>query len=152
MSLTATAAAAKILADTLSVSKTVREQAKQSKDAELKSLISDLYDSVLSLKEAVMLVTDENYELRRRIADLEKPPAGPELRQVGLTNYYFQDGKGPYCQPCHDVKGKLIPLAPQNQYAGGLGRKCEVCNKVFFENHEGLQTRIQPFGGDGPWG
>jgi hypothetical protein len=151
MSLTATAAAVKILADTLSISKTAREQAKQSKDTELKGLISDLYDSVLSLKEALMLVSDENNELRRRIADLERPSAGPELRQVGSTNYYFQDGKGPYCQPCYDVKEKLIPLAPQAQYAGGLGRKCEVCNKVFFEDHERPQTLIRPLGGGGPW-
>jgi hypothetical protein len=59
MSLTAAAAAAKLLADALSISNTVREQAKTSKDTDLKSHISDLYDSVLSLKEAVMLVTDE---------------------------------------------------------------------------------------------
>jgi hypothetical protein len=123
----------------------VREQAKQSKDTDLKGHISDLYDSVLSLKEAVMLVTDENNELRRKIAELERPSKKPEIRQVGLTNYYFMDDKGPYCQPCYDVNGKLIPLAPQNRYAGGIGRKCEVCNKVFFETHETEQHSIKTY-------
>lgn len=151
MSLTAAATASKILADTLSISKAVRERAKQSKDTEIKAHISDLYDSVLSLKEAVMLVADENAELRRKIAELEKPPAGPEIRQVGLTNYYYSGEKGPFCQPCYDVNRRLVPLAPRNRYAGGLGRKCEVCNKVFFETNEVDHMHVQPFGGPDDW-
>jgi hypothetical protein len=111
----ATTIAAQVLSNTLAVLKTVREQAKVSKDADLKSRISDLYDSVLSLKEAVMLVTDENNQLRAKIAELERPPSKPEIRQVGLTNYYFVGEKGPFCQPCFDVNGKLIPLTPQNR-------------------------------------
>jgi hypothetical protein len=147
---TAATAATQILSNTLAVLKTVREQAKLSKDADLKNHISELYDSVLALKEAVMLVTDENNQLRSRVADLERPTNKPEIKQVGLTNYYFVGEKGPYCQPCHDVNGKLIPLAPQDRYAGGVGRKCEVCNKVFFETRETSQDRIEPYGG-GEW-
>jgi hypothetical protein len=142
---TATTIAAQVLSNTLAVLKTVREQAKISKDPELKSHISELYDSVLSLKEAVMLVTDENNQLRARNAELEHPPINPEIRQVGLTNYYFVGEKGPFCQPCYDVNGNLIPLAPQNRYAGGTGRKCEVCNKVFFEDHHTTQMRVEPY-------
>jgi hypothetical protein len=142
---TATTIAAQVLSNTLAVLKTVREQAKTSKDADLKSHISDLYDSVLSLKEAVMLVTDENNQLRARIVELEHPSSRPEIKQVGLTNYYFAGEKGPFCQPCYDVNGKLIPLAPQNRFAGGVGRKCEVCNKVFFENYQSIQERVEPY-------
>lgn len=57
----------------------------------------------------------------------------PEIRQVGAVNYYFVDEKGPYCQPCFDEKGKLIVLTPQQQWSGGVRRKCEVCNKYFYE-------------------
>jgi hypothetical protein len=146
---TATTIAAQVLSNTLAVLKTVREQAQVSKDAELKSRISSLYDSVLELKEAMMMVTDENNQLRHRIAQLEKPPAGPEIKQVGLTNYYFLGEKGPFCQPCYDRTSKLVPLAPRDRYAGGMGRKCEVCNKVFFENHEEMQGQIEPYH---PWG
>jgi hypothetical protein len=141
---TAATVATQILSNTLAVLKTVREQAKVSKDSDLKSHISELYDSVLSLKEAVMLVTDENNQLRGRIAELESPASKPEIKQVGLTNYYFHGEKGPFCQPCYDVNGKLIPLAPQNRYAGGIGRKCEVCNKVFFETNETVRARFEP--------
>lgn len=147
----ATTIAAQILSNTLAVLKTVREQSKESKDATLKGHISDLYDSVLSLKEAVMLVTEENRQLRRRIAELETPPAKPVIKQVGLTNYYFLGDEGPFCQPCYSVKSKLVPLAPQNRYAGGIGRKCEVCNKVFFESNEVEQMHVQPFIGPDDW-
>ena len=61
-----------------------------------------------------------------------KPPE-PEIRQVGAVNYYFVGEKGPYCQPCYDEKGKLIFLTPQQEWNGGIRRKCEVCNKFFYE-------------------
>ena len=130
---TATAIAAQVLSNTLSISKTVREQAKLSKDADLKAHISDLYDSMLSLKEAVMLVTDENNELRRRLAELENPPKKPEIRQVGEVNYYYEGEKGPYCQPCYDSKEKLVMLTPPQVMDGGIRRRCEVCSKTFWE-------------------
>jgi hypothetical protein len=152
MSVTSAATiAAQILSNTLAVLKTVREQAKESKDATLKGHISDLYDSVLSPKEAVMLVTDESSELRRRIAELEQPPEKPVIKQVGLTHYYFLRNEGPFCQPCYDRDNRLVHLAPENRYAGGMGRKREVCNKVFFETNEVEQTHIQPFGGPDDW-
>ena len=147
----ATTIAAQILSNTLAVLKTVREQAKESKDATLKGHISDLYDSVLSLKEAVMLVTEENSQLRRRITELEQPPAKPVIKQVGRTHYYFLGNEGPFCQPCYSVNSKLVPLTPQNRYAGGVGRKCEVCNKVFFETNEVEQMHVEPFLGPDDW-
>lgn len=139
MSVTSAATiAAQILSNTLAISKTVREQAKQSKDADLKAHISDLYDSVLSLKEAVMLVTDENNELRRRIMDLQKPPEGPEIKQVGDANFYFVGEKGPYCQPCFDGKGKLTLLSPPENWNGGVRRECSLCGEQFYEKRMDL--------------
>ena len=134
----ATTIAVQILSNTLGVLKTVREQAKESKDSTLKSHISDLYDGVLSLKEAVMLVTDENAELRRRIAELEKPPEKPVpvIRQVGAVNYYFVGEEGPYCQPCYDGNSKekrLVRLSPPQPWSGGQRRHCPVCHSYFQE-------------------
>ena len=149
MSMTsATTLAAQILSNTLAVLMTVREQAQTSKDAELKNRISTLYDSVLELKEAVMLVTDENNQLRHRIAELEKPPERPVIKQVGTTNYYFLGDGGPFCQPCYDVKGKLVSLMPVQDYAGGSGRKCEVCKTVFFEGPRRSREEFDDNAGD----
>src|SRR5260370_41589935 len=103
-----TVAAAQILSNTLSALNALRERSKTSKDTDLKDHISTLYDNVLSLKEMVMRLTEENSELRRRITELERPPQKqePELRQVGSANYYYEGDKGPCCQPCYDGKGK----------------------------------------------
>jgi hypothetical protein len=131
--LTAAAAAVQLLNNTLSALKAVRERAQSSKDADLKAHISTLYDSVLSLKEAVMLVTDENSELRRRIVQQEQKPPQPELRQVGAVNYYFAGDKGPYCQPCYDGKQRLVALTPPEDWSGGVRRRCVICKEYFYE-------------------
>jgi hypothetical protein len=149
MSLTSIAAATQIFANAMKALDSLREQAKGSKDVALKERVSSLYDALLNLKAAVLRVADENAELKRvNSALLEKPK--PEIRQFGLANYYFVDDKGPFCQPCYDRLEKLVPLAPRDNYAGGLGRKCEVCNKVFFENHGDERQSIRPFEG-GVW-
>lgn len=80
----------------------------------------------------------------KRLADsvlVSSPAQGPavgaptelEIRQVGAVNYYFAGDKGPYCQPCYDEKGKRIFLTPPQEWSGGIRRKCEVCNKFFYE-------------------
>ena len=132
---TAATIAAQVLSNTLALLKTVREQAKLSKDADLKSRISELYDSVLSLKKAVMRLAEENGELRHRIAELERPPQKqePELRQVGAVNYYYEGNKGPCCQPCYDSKGKLTVLTPPEDWNGGVRRQCTLCGEYFYE-------------------
>jgi hypothetical protein len=132
MSLTAVAAATQILANASKALDSLREQVKGSKDAALKENISKLYDHLLDLKAAVNRVEDENSQLRRELAS-QAANHEPEIRQVGTTHYYFLGDRGPFCQPCYDVKTKLVPLMPVQDYAGGSGRKCEVCNKVFFE-------------------
>jgi hypothetical protein len=133
MPLTAAAAASQILNNTLNALKAVRERAQSSKDADLKAHISTLYDSVLSLKEAVMLVTDENSELRGRIAQQEQRPPKPELRQVGSANFYFVDDNGPYCQPCYDGERKLTMLTQPENWSGGVRRRCVLCFGYFYE-------------------
>ena len=152
MPITTVSAATTILANAMKLLDSVREQAKGSKDLTLKENINKLYGELLDLRAAQMRIEEENGTLHRRIAELEKPPAKPVIRQVGSTNYYFQGEEGPFCQPCYNVNGKLIPLAPQDRYAGGVGRKCEVCNKVFFESTEVEQIRVEPFmGGPDDW-
>jgi hypothetical protein len=147
MPFTTVAAATTILANAMKALDSLREQAKGSKDAALKESISNLYDNLLDMKAAVIRVEEENSELRRTIAQQAEKLPNPEPRQVGKAIYYFVGDKGPYCQPCYDGNHKLALLAPQAEYAGGLGRKCEVCNKVFFET-VGSPARLQ-FGGHG---
>lgn len=79
-------------------------------------------------------------------------PPEPEIRQVGTTNYYFVGDEGPYCQPCYDLNHKKIRLMPGQDYAGGFGRKCEVCNKVFMEGPRKTPLKSTQVRGSGtPW-
>jgi hypothetical protein len=112
----------------------IRERAQRSKDNDLKERISALYDSLLSLKEALLRLTQENEELKQRIAILEGAEKSmPELRQVGDCNFYFVGEKGPFCQACYDGKGKLTALSPQQRWNGGIRRHCVLCQKYFYE-------------------
>ena len=149
MDLSAVSAALEVLSKASKALDSLREQAKGSKDAMLKENISRLYDDFLDLKAAIIRVTEENSELKRRLSEQSEKPATPEIRTVGTANYYYRGDAGPFCQPCYDLKGKLINLAPRQEYAGGMGRKCEVCNKVFFEGEapHRRQHSITP----GPW-
>lgn len=77
----------------------------------------------------------------------------PEVRQVGETHYYFMSGRDqPYCQPCYDggLK-KLVPVTPQHRYAGGLGRRCLVCGKTFFESHDPPEPPEPKYTGPDAW-
>lgn len=133
MALTAIAAASQILASALKSLESLREQAKNSKDAGVKENISKLYDSFLDLKSSLLRVEEENGDLRRKVAELETAEK-PEIRQVGETHYYYVGEKGPYCQPCFNVQNKLIPLMPlKHERGSGSYRRCEVCKTNFWE-------------------
>jgi hypothetical protein len=127
MALTTAAAALDILNGTWTAIQNMRERVKSSKDNELKESYGNLLDDFNALRVVVLKLTEENTELRR--AQEEKP----EIRHVGDVNYYYVGEKGPYCQPCYDGKGKLVPLTAQQRFSGGMGRNCQVCHKVFLE-------------------
>jgi hypothetical protein len=140
MSLTAANAAIQILATATKTLNAARERAQASKDATLKALINALYDEMAGLRESVQRVVDENNMLQRQQHAIPSPE--PEIRQVGTAIYYYVGDKGPFCQPCYDLKNKRVMLTPLQNYTGGAGRKCEACNKIFFEGPSS-QPRMQ---------
>jgi hypothetical protein len=142
MALTTVAAALEIVGKVSKALDSLRERAKTSKDASLKEGIYKLWDDFLDLKAIISRLTDENTELKQKIAQSAERPPKPEIRQVGETNYYFVGELGPYCQKCFDTKEKLVILSPVLKFTGGPGRKCEVCTTVYFEQHK-PRPRIQ---------
>jgi hypothetical protein len=134
MPLTSVVAATQILSNAMTALNAARERAKGSQDTDLKAHINTLYDELLSLKELVIRLTDENSELKRTMArsrPAEKPE--PELRKVGSANYYYDSEKGPCCQPCYDGKGKLTVLTQPEDWSGGVRRQCVLCGEYFYE-------------------
>jgi hypothetical protein len=133
--LTVAAAAMQILNNALGVIKAARERAKGSKDNELKEAISAQYDELLSLKEVLMRLTDENNELRRTIDQLETAQREkPEPRRVGSAVYYYVGEKGPHCQVCFNGKPEKLVLLPEaHEWNGGVRRTCALCKTHFYE-------------------
>jgi len=123
-----------LLGKTTEALNALRERAQRSKDMDIKDQINTLYDNVLSLKEVIGRLLDENKELRRQLEEQRHPPEEPKIRQVGETNYYFKGDEGPFCQPCYDDKRKPVALSPQQKRQGGtVFRTCRVCNNIFYE-------------------
>jgi hypothetical protein len=146
MALTTITAALDLISKSSKALDSVREQAKSSHDAVLKENILGLYDHFLDLKAIVLRLTEENAALRQSMAAQAVKPPKPEIRQVGETNYYYVGDQGPYCQKCYDGNnGKLVNLMPRQDYAGGPGRKCEVCETVFFESRRPQGGQIKPY-------
>src|SRR5438270_6985434 len=132
--ISAVGTATTILSNSLKALKAVRERAQSWKDNDMKAHISSLYDSLLELKEALSLLTDENRGLRLKISELEKQPdLKPTLRQVGSANFYYLADQGPYCQACFDGQGKLTMLTPTQPWSGGIRRHCLLCKQFFYE-------------------
>ncbi|HYW39699.1 MAG TPA: TIR domain-containing protein [Terriglobales bacterium] len=134
-----------------------------SNEAQLCQLLSDiaknqgltLQDASAYLRHvaAVKLLADDiNSAPSIPVAASPIAQPGPEIRQVGTTNYYYVGNKGSYCQPCYDLNHKLITLMPGQDYLGGFGRKCEVCNKVFMEGPRKKTLKQTQVRGSGtPW-
>lgn len=136
MALTSVVAALEIVGKVSKALDSLRERAKTSKNADLKEDISKLWDDFLDLKVIISRITDENAELKLEITQSTGKPPKPEIRQVGATNHYYVDEKGPYCQPCYDGDTRLVTLMSRQDFAGGIGRKCPVCHTVHFEVHK----------------
>jgi hypothetical protein len=123
-----------LLGKTTDALSALRERAQRTKDLDIKDQINTMYDHVLSLKEVVSRLVDENKDLRRQLEQQQHPPEAPKIKQVGEANYYFRGEEGPFCQPCYDDKGKFVALSPQNQTQwGSVSRTCLVCNHTFYE-------------------
>lgn len=84
--------ALKALDEALKLSNIARERAQTSKDSDLKDRISKLYDATLTLKTAVMLLIDENGELRKQLSQQLRSKSTPNLRCLGATTSYLREG------------------------------------------------------------
>jgi len=151
MELTTVTAALEILSKASKALDSIREQSKSSKDAALKENISKLYDEFLDLKALVLRLTEDNAELRAKLDRMADKPPQPKIKQEGLTNYYYVEDEGPFCQPCYDGSRKFSHLSPRQFFGDSFGRKCAVCNKVFIEQ---WAQQSHPIGSpdETPWG
>jgi hypothetical protein len=111
---------------TISLLKEARAAARTSEDHELKDMLSEVFDSVLELKEVVSSLREENAELQRRL------DARARLTWNSSRKLYFADGDpDPFCPSCFDLKGQQIRLQP-HKYSLLHQYQCPVCEHEFL--------------------
>ena len=123
-----------VVSNAITAMKYVREVSDGSDDLELKSRISDLYNALLDVRQSALDLDEENRALRRELGNQNKyvGPAAPH-------GFYFeaedtQQAK-PICPLCFQAQPRRIGfMSSRRQLAGGVGRKCKLCEKAIFEN------------------
>ncbi len=119
--------AVSLVSGTIGLLKEAREAAKRSDDHDLKDKLSEVYDSVLELKEVIGKLRDENAELLNRLK------TRASLKFDRRAKLYFAEGDpDPFCPACLDDGGKQIRLIPDYNDGALLQYQCKVC-KNFYE-------------------
>jgi hypothetical protein len=115
---------------TIGLLKEAREAAKRSDDHDLKDKLSEVFDSVLELKEVIVNLRDENAELRKRLETREN------LKWSSEHKLYFADGDpDPFCPACMDLNGRQIRLQPIDYESRVLWKyDCNVCKSDYPVN------------------
>ncbi|MEZ2346880.1 hypothetical protein [Terriglobus sp. RCC_193] len=127
-----------IVSSTLSSLKTVREMTKESKDTGLKDQLSDVYNSVLELREALHDLQTENESLRKAL-ELKS-----NIGRRGEFGYFFQgDETDPLCPVCYQRDSKAVYLEKPVSGNGYVSRKCAVCG-YFNQEREGTPVIRRP--------
>lgn len=112
---------------TISLLKEAKEAAKRSDDHDLKDKLSEVFDSVLDLKEVIANLRDDNAELRKQLEARAKLLWDRE-RKI----YFAEDDPDPFCPICLDGNNKQIRLQPTGLGDHLLWRyECKVCRNFF---------------------
>jgi hypothetical protein len=118
-----------LINNVLTSAKSVRDIAKQSSDTALKEQISNLYDTILDVKDRVLELHEENRSLLEQLAKRGSVRRDPEF------GYYFKEGStDPLCPKCYEKEAKEIHLPLPEELSSRMGRTCRVCNFLFWES------------------
>jgi hypothetical protein len=116
---------------------TAREVAKLVQDYNnlpLKKMIVQLEDEITALQ-------SENREMKQQLAiRAEMTPKGPH-------NYFYCGDVGPYCPKCWQADGKAALLPALEDFAAGLGRRCQVCKELYVEQKATRRRQVIPRSG-----
>ena len=132
---------AQLVGTLVASAKNARELAKASSDNELKSSLSELYDSLIDVKARLFDLDEEN---RRLKADIAKK--GQVVGPTGKFGYFYHvdNSEQPLCPKCiQSQPGNSVFLGPLHKHSNGLLRKCPICDYGNYEEPPKL-GRIVP--------
>jgi len=105
--------------------------AKDSTDSVLKEQISQIYDTLLDLKERTIALGEENHLLKSELAK-KSQYIGP----IAPHGYYFQAGENdiPLCPTCFQSHPQRVGfMSDRESWNNGIRRRCKLCNNVIYE-------------------
>jgi hypothetical protein len=111
--------------------KNAQDLAKASSDRELKSTISELYDSLLDVKACVLDLDEENRNLKAELARKEEI-VGPNDPH---GYFFYKDNLGkPLCPKCvQSLPRNPVFLSPAKIVNGASYRECPICHWGHYE-------------------
>jgi hypothetical protein len=122
---------AQLVGGLVASAKNARELAKLTSDHALKASVSELYDSLLDVKERVLDLDEENRHLKEEL-ERKDEIVGPE----GAFGYFYLKNKSeqPLCPKCLQSQPRNpVFLRPLRKHKGGMLRRCPVCNFGIYE-------------------
>src|ERR1039458_454830 len=113
---------------TIGLLKEARDAAKRSDDHDLKDKLSEVFDSVLQLKEVISNLRDENADLKKRLETRSTLKWDSNLR------LYFAEGDpDPFCPSCLDLDGRQTKMHPVFYSSSVLWKyECKACKNHFL--------------------
>jgi uncharacterized small protein (DUF1192 family) len=107
--------------------KEARNGATLSQDHELKDKLSDIYDSVLELKEVIANLRTENEDLKTKLHTKHALTWDTEHKL-----YFAKDDPDPFCPAYVERDGKQMRLQPA--YSGGepFRLDCKICGSFYL--------------------
>ena len=110
--------------------KTASELAKDTSNHELKAAISDLHNDLLSVKERILELDEENRNLKAQLAHKDElvGPRGPH------GYFFYKDGPDqPLCPKCLQSQPPNAVFLSPLQGTNGCYRECLQCHWLHYE-------------------
>ena len=144
-----------IAANAVAALKNARELATTTGNSELREQLRLASDDLLTLREKLLDVVEENRSLRTQLEERRKV-VGP----VAPFGYFYMaddsNHEHPLCSKCYQDGDKLGFMTPQEEHNYGLRRKCRNCGHTVWEREMDLgrasrESSSRSRSSYGPW-
>ncbi len=133
--------ATQLVGSLVATAKNVRDLVKDSSNSDLKSAISDLYDDILSVKERVLDLDEENRKLRAQL-EQKDDVVGP-FDPYGYFYKKTDEAKEkPLCPKCLQSQPSNVVFMPPPIDGTAGWRTCVVCGFSKFEPHPDFVSEL----------
>lgn len=132
----------------ISAIKGLKDLAASSDNHQFVPIINDLYDSLITAREKIIDLQEENLRLRDQIRAQEDLKAFREDMECRGDFAFFKKstGEGPFCKACFGGSDKAIRLSQKNEF----WYECPLCKATCCTDTKAYQASIHRAMGTAP--